>query len=67
MEQKRLNKAISETGFSSRRGADKLIEAGRVTVNGNPIVLGEKVIDTDSIEVDGKPIRKRHWPIALKS
>ncbi|MGB0428201.1 MAG: pseudouridine synthase [Flavobacteriales bacterium] len=65
MEQKRLNKAISETGFSSRRGADKLIEAGRVTVNGNPIVLGEKVMASDSIEVDGKPIRKRVEPIYL--
>ena len=34
-ELKRLNKFISETGFCSRREADKYIEEGRVTVNGN--------------------------------
>lgn len=58
MELKRLNKAISETGFSSRRGADKLIEEGRVQINGVTVGLGEKVTSKDVITVDGKVITK---------
>ncbi|MBI3232965.1 MAG: 23S rRNA pseudouridine(2604) synthase RluF [Bacteroidetes bacterium] len=52
----RLNKAISDTGICSRREADKLIEQGKVTVNGNPVVLGLKVCSSDVILVDGKQI-----------
>ncbi|MBL4862272.1 MAG: pseudouridine synthase [Crocinitomicaceae bacterium] len=58
MEQKRLNKAISETGFTSRRGADKLIEEGKVTVNGEVAGLGVKVTSADTISVEGKVITK---------
>ena len=39
----RLNKAISDTGFCSRRGADKIIEEGRVLLNGKVGLLGDKV------------------------
>ncbi len=53
----RLNKFISETGFCSRREADKLIEQGRVTLNGRPAVLGDKAGPADLVEVNGKPIR----------
>lgn len=53
----RLNKFISETGFCSRREADKLIEQGRVTLNGRPAVLGDKAGPEDVVEVNGKPIR----------
>lgn len=53
----RLNKFISETGFCSRREADKLIEQGRVTLNGHPAVLGDKAGPADEVEVNGKPIR----------
>ena len=58
MEEKRLNKAISETGFCSRRAADKLIEEGRVTVNGEQVVLGLKITAKDKITVDGRLITK---------
>ena len=58
MELKRLNKAISETGFCSRRGADKFIEEGIVKVNGETAGLGVKVSAQDLIEVDGKVITK---------
>lgn len=54
----RLNKFISETGFCSRREADKLIEAGRVTVDGINAVMGTKVKETADVKIDGKPIRK---------
>ncbi len=58
METKRLNKAISETGYCSRREADKLIEQGKVLVNGKSPELGTKVISTDVISVNGSIITK---------
>jgi len=58
MESKRLNKAISETGFCSRREADRLIEAGKVKVNGDVAGLGVQVTPKDKIEVDGQTITK---------
>lgn len=58
MEEKRLNKAISETGFCSRRAADKLIEEGKVKVNGELAGLGVKVTAKDEIRVEGKIITK---------
>jgi 23S rRNA pseudouridine2604 synthase len=63
----RLNKYISETGVCSRREADKWIEAGRVTCNGAPAVLGTKVAEGDEIRVDGEIIgvKKRQIYIAL--
>ncbi|SHI21248.1 23S rRNA pseudouridine(2604) synthase RluF [Ferrimonas marina] len=57
MTEKRLNKFISESGFCSRREADKLIEQNRVTINGQRPELGTKVQPGDSVEVDGKRIR----------
>lgn len=53
---KRLNKFISETGFCSRREADRLIEQGRVTINGNIPEMGTKVQSGDDVRVDDKPI-----------
>lgn len=58
METKRLNKAISETGYCSRREADRLIDAGQVKVNGVVAGLGVQVTQADKIEVDGKLITK---------
>jgi 23S rRNA pseudouridine2604 synthase len=49
----RLNKYISETGICSRREADKWIEAGRVTCNGQLAALGTRVQGGDEIRVDG--------------
>lgn len=53
---KRINKYLSEVGFCSRREADKLIEAGRVTINGVIPEMGTKISTSDVVEVDGKPI-----------
>lgn len=53
---KRINKYLSEVGYCSRREADKLIEAGRVTINGKVPEMGTKVAPNDVVHVDGKPI-----------
>ncbi|WP_372643137.1 pseudouridine synthase [Ancylomarina sp.] len=65
MEYKRLNKAISETGYCSRRAADRLIEEGKVKVNGQPVEMGQKVTAEDQITVDGKVITKEVGNIYL--
>lgn len=49
----RLNKYLSEIGHCSRRAADKLIDAGRIQVNGQKVVMGQKVSPLDRIEIDG--------------
>lgn len=54
---KRLNKFIGETGFCSRREADKLIEDRRVTINGIIPEMGSKVSPFDEVRIDGKIIR----------
>ncbi len=63
----RLNKYISETGACSRREADKWIEAGRVSLNGQPATLGTQVADGDEVRVDGDLIgvKKQQVYIAL--
>ena len=53
----RLNKYLSEVGYCSRRAADKLIEEGRVTINGKVPEMGTKVAPEDEICVDGKLIK----------
>lgn len=53
----RLQKAIAEAGIASRRHAEALISAGRVTVNGETVTaMGVKVTPQDAIEVDGVPL-----------
>jgi len=49
----RLNKYLSEIGHCSRRAADRLIEEGRVQINGVQVIMGQKVTPLDRIEVDG--------------
>jgi 23S rRNA pseudouridine2604 synthase len=56
----RINKFLSEVGFCSRRAADKLIEEGRVTINGKVPEMGTKVTSSDLIKVDGKNIVDNH-------
>ena len=56
---KRINKFLSEVGYCSRREADKLIEAGRVTINGTIPEMGTKVAPNDLVEVDGKPVANK--------
>ncbi|MDB2058221.1 23S rRNA pseudouridine(2604) synthase RluF, partial [Clostridium perfringens] len=53
----RLNKYISETGFCSRREADKLIEQGRVKIDGLKATTGMKVSNGQSVFIDGKPLK----------
>ncbi len=57
-ELKRINKFLSEVGYCSRREADKLIEAGRVTINGVIPEMGTKITPTDVVQVDGKDINQ---------
>ncbi len=52
----RLNKYLSEAGVCSRREADRLIEAGYVLVNGQIAQMGQKVSESDAVEVNGKVV-----------
>ena len=54
----RINKYLSEVGYCSRRKADKLIEEGKVTINGKLPEIGTKVLDGDQVVVDGQRIKK---------
>src|SRR5688572_899496 len=64
----RLNKHISEAGGCSRREADALIAAGRVTVNGARADLGTQVAEGDDVRLDGEPVgaaRKKSRPVFI--
>ena len=52
----RINKYLSEVGHCSRRAADKLLEEGRITLNGKVPELGTRVQPGDVVEVDGEPV-----------
>ena len=54
----RINKYLSEVGFCSRRAADRLIEEGKVTINGEITEIGSKVEEGDQVEVEGQKIFK---------
>ncbi|WP_196888911.1 23S rRNA pseudouridine(2604) synthase RluF [Aureivirga sp. CE67] len=56
MKEIRINKYLSEVGYCSRRAADKLLEAGRIKINGKVPELGTKVKEGDEVHVDGKLI-----------
>ena len=60
-----LNKFISETGFCSRREADKLIETGRVLLNGKEAKKGNRVVDGDIVKVDGQLLKSKPGAIYL--
>ncbi len=55
----RLQKVLARAGVASRRAAEELIRAGRVTVNGQPASLGMSVQDTDDLRLDGQPVAQR--------
>ena len=55
----RLNKYIGETGFCSRREADRLIAERRVTVNGEPAGIGTQVQEGDEVRIDGQGLKAR--------
>ena len=52
----RINKYLSEVGYCSRRASDKLIDEGRVRINGAVTEKGSKVLPSDIVSVDGKTI-----------
>ena len=54
----RINKYLSEVGFCSRREADRLVEEGKVTINGEIPEIGSKVKESDQVEVEGQKIEK---------
>jgi 23S rRNA pseudouridine2604 synthase len=60
-----LNKFISETGFCSRREADKLIETGRVTINGKEARKGNRVLENDLVKIDGQPLKNKPSPVYI--
>ena len=61
----RINKFLSEVGFCSRRGADKIISQRRVYINGEIAVLGSKVNRDDLIKVDGELINNQEEKVYL--
>ncbi|MCM3635290.1 MULTISPECIES: 23S rRNA pseudouridine(2604) synthase RluF [Paenibacillus] len=63
----RINKFISETGYCSRREADKLVAEGRVTINGIKAELGSQAELGDDVRINGRPLgaQKKHVYIAL--
>lgn len=60
-----LNKYISDTGFCSRREADDYIAQGRVTINDEIALSGNRVVNGDVVEIDGEPIRKKNKTVYL--
>lgn len=55
----RINKFLSESGYCSRREADKLIDQGRVTINGVVPEMGTKISPTDEVRVNGVLIKEK--------
>ena len=54
----RINKFLSEIGYCSRRAADKLIDQGRVKINGEIPLMGTKISDEDEVTVNGKVVHR---------
>jgi len=52
----RLQKVLARAGIASRRASEEMIQVGRVTINGQIAALGDKVADSDRIELDGIPV-----------
>lgn len=61
----RLNRFLSDAGFCSRREADRLIEAGKVMVNGKPSLMGQKVSKEDIVTVNGHKITREEEQIII--
>lgn len=60
-----LNKYISDSGFCSRREADKYIEECRVTINGKDAHKGNRVKEGDQVKIDGEPIKKQQKSVYI--
>jgi len=61
----RINKYFTKQGFCSRRAADRMIEEGRVRINGRVAVLGDQVTDDDVVTVDGRAVKSRPHAVYL--
>ena len=61
----RLNKYISSSGFCSRREADRLIEEGKVTINGKRAVIGMRVLPGQKVRVNGELIINDIEPVYI--
>jgi 23S rRNA pseudouridine2605 synthase len=61
----RLNRYLASAGVGSRRAADEIIRAGRVTVNGASGELGTLVSETDDVRVDGRPVQVQATTVVL--
>lgn len=61
----RINKYLSESGYCSRREADRLIEQGRVQINGERSLIGSKVSEGDQVQVDGKIVERKKEAIYI--
>lgn len=62
MAAERLQKRLARAGVASRRAAEELIKAGRITVNGQPATLGQTVTERDDIRLDGRLIETEAAP-----
>ncbi len=55
----KLHKVLADAGIGSRRDMEELIISGRVSVNGEPAHIGQRVLPTDQVRVNGKPLSRR--------
>lgn len=58
----KLHKVLADAGVGSRREMEELILAGRVSVNGTPAHIGQRILHSDQVKINGKPIRIRVAP-----
>jgi 23S rRNA pseudouridine2605 synthase len=58
----KLQKVLAQSGLGSRRDLEQMIADGRVTVNGEPAHTGQRVMQSDRVAIDGKPVRVRTGP-----
>lgn len=65
MEQTRLNKYLAHCGICSRREADRLIEQGKVLINGRTAVVGQTVGEADEVVISGKTVQKSKKTVVL--
>ncbi|MEX3606249.1 MAG: pseudouridine synthase [Burkholderia sp.] len=55
----KLHKVLAEAGMGSRREMEELIVAGRVSVNGEPAHIGQRILPTDQVRINGKPVKRK--------
>jgi 23S rRNA pseudouridine2605 synthase len=55
----KLHKVLAEAGLGSRRDMEDLIVAGRVSVNGEPAHIGQRILPTDAVRINGKLIHRK--------